>query len=89
MNTLVYLDTANISYELVSLPNKVHTVEETALAMDCEPSQILKSLLVQDSQDQSKIAVIIILGTKKLDFKQINKVCGFHDTRLVPMNDVV
>jgi prolyl-tRNA editing enzyme YbaK/EbsC (Cys-tRNA(Pro) deacylase) len=29
------------------------------------------------------------LGTKKLDFKQINKVCGFHDTRLVPMNDVV
>ena len=89
MTTLHYLDTENIPYELINLPNKVHTVEETALAMNCEPSQILKSLLVQDSQDQTKVAVIIILGTKKLDFKQINKVCGFHDTRLVPMNDVV
>jgi prolyl-tRNA editing enzyme YbaK/EbsC (Cys-tRNA(Pro) deacylase) len=89
MNTLDYLDTENIAYELIELPNKVHTVEETASAMKCESSQILKSLLVQDSQDQSKMAVIILLGTKRLDFKKINQVCGFHDTRFVPMNDVL
>lgn len=88
MNDLSYLDTKWYGYELVKLWENVHTAQETALAVWTDISQILKSILVQNVKDRLKTALIVILWDKKIDFKKINKVCWFQDTRFAPV-DVV
>lgn len=87
MKNLDYLNTKGISYDLIEVP-LVHTAEETAKALECGLEVILKSMLIFDSKNIEKISLFVIPGTKQLDFKKINGICGYKKARFFPLKKI-
>jgi prolyl-tRNA editing enzyme YbaK/EbsC (Cys-tRNA(Pro) deacylase) len=88
MTAFDYLDNASIPYRLIELKHIVHTASETADAVGCSIGSILKSMAVFDAANPDDIAIIVLLGNKRLDFSLLNKQISFAEAKLVAIGEV-
>ena len=73
-----------VSFETITIPNQVHTVEDVERACNCTKSEVIKTLLFVGR----KSIVVLMTGDKKVDLEKLKKVCGDDSLRMASKGEV-
>lgn len=73
-----------ISFETITIPNGVHTVEDVERACNCTKLEVIKTLLFVGR----KPVVVIMTGDKKVDLEKLKKVRGDDSLRMANKGEV-
>lgn len=72
------------SFETITIPNGVHTVEDVERACNCTKSEVIKTLLFVGR----KPVVVLMTGDKKVDLEKLKKVRGDDSLRMADKKEV-
>jgi len=73
-----------VSFEMITIPNGVHTVEDVERACNCIKSEVIKTLLFVGR----KPVVVLMTGDKKVDLEKLKKVRGDDSLRMADKEEV-
>ena len=85
-NAMRYLDDIGVQYVIKPHSQPVFTSEDAARERGVRLSQIVKTMVVKTSRDESVIA--LIPGNRRLDLKQMGEVLGDKKLKLVDRAEV-
>jgi Cys-tRNA(Pro)/Cys-tRNA(Cys) deacylase len=75
LNSMRFLESQGVKYEVLTYDESVHNAVEAAQAMGYPPSQVYKTLVVQP-EGSSKYVLVMIPGDHTLDLKRFAREIG-------------
>ena len=73
-----------VSFEIITIPNGVHTVEDVERACNCTKSEVIKTLLFVGR----KPVVVLMTGDKKVDLEKLKRLRGDDSLRMANKEEV-
>ncbi|MFW9777454.1 MAG: aminoacyl-tRNA deacylase [Candidatus Heimdallarchaeota archaeon] len=75
-----FIDNNGLSAEIIQLNTPSSTVEESLVALGCDPEDIIKSIVVVTNTDD--FYLVILQGDRKIKTRKLKKLLNVKDIRL-------
>jgi Cys-tRNA(Pro) deacylase len=85
MNSEEELKGKGVDFELISLPQAVHSVQDVQVACNCEAREVIKTLVFIGSSP----IVVVMPGDKRADIVKIEKLTGEQNLRMAKPAEVL
>src|SRR5258708_2235967 len=85
LNSMRYLESEGIPFEILTYDPAIHDAMEAAAAMKMPPEQVYKTLVVlRASETNNKPVLVMLAATRQLDLKKFAAVIGEKKVAMAP-----
>jgi Cys-tRNA(Pro)/Cys-tRNA(Cys) deacylase len=85
LNSMRWLDTQGVAYEVLAFPESIHSALEVATHCGLSPAQVYKTLVVVLSQGTP--ALVLVAGNREIHLKKLAQALGEKKLRMATQKE--